>query len=75
METNNKAIYVYLYIIILLHPMLSNANLRLALDNIGWSRTEGKTCFPMSLTSSSFSRDRNKYGRILFMLQTKRNNR
>ena len=34
---------------------------RLALDNIGWIRTERKSCFPMSLTSSSSSRDRNKY--------------
>ena len=33
----------------------------LALDNIGRSRTERKSCFPMSLTSSSSSRDRNKY--------------
>ena len=33
---------------------------RLALDNAGWSRTEQKSCFPMSLTSSSSSRDRNK---------------
>ena len=39
---------------------------RLALDNAGWSRTERKSCFPMSLTSSqrklssSSSRDRNK---------------
>ena len=33
---------------------------RLALDNIGWSRTERKSCFPMSLMSSSTSRDRNK---------------
>ena len=34
----------------------------LALDNIGWSRTERKSCFPMSLTPSSYFRDRNKYG-------------
>ena len=32
------------------------------LDNIGWRRTEQKSSFPMSLTSSSCSRDRNKYG-------------
>ena len=36
--------------------------------------TERKSCFPMSLTSSSSSssRDKNKYGGIWFMLQTKR---
>ena len=36
---------------------------RLTLGNIGWirSRTERRSCFPMSLTSSSSSRDRNKY--------------
>ena len=34
-----------------------------ALENIGWNRTERKSCFPMSLTSPSSSRDRNKYGR------------
>ena len=35
---------------------------------------ERKSCFPMSLTSSSSSssRDKNKYGGIWFMLQTKR---
>ena len=37
---------------------------KLALDNIGRSRTERKSSFPMSLTSSSSSRDRNKYGGI-----------
>ena len=36
---------------------------RLALrDNKGWNRADRKSCFPMSLTSSSSSRDRNKYG-------------
>ena len=36
---------------------------RLALgDNKGWNRTDRKSCFPMSLTSLSSSRDRNKYG-------------
>ena len=37
-------------------------------------RIERKSCFPMSLTSSSSSssRDKNKYGGIWFMLQTKR---
>ena len=35
-----------------------------ALDNIGCSRTERKSCFPMSLTSSSSSRDRNMHGGI-----------
>ena len=43
----------------------------LRLDRIGWSRTERKSCFPMSLTSSSSSRDRNKYGGIRFILQAK----
>ena len=38
--------------------------LGLALDNIGWSRTERKSCFPMSLTSWSSSCDSNKYGGI-----------
>ena len=38
----------------------------------GGRRTERKSCFPMSLTSSPSSRDRNKYGRIGFMLQTER---
>ena len=33
----------------------------LALDNIGWSRTERTSGFPMPLTSSSSSRDRNRY--------------
>jgi len=42
---------------------------------IGWSRTEQKSCFPMSLTSSSSSRDRNKYGGIWFMRQAKRRTR
>ena len=30
----------------------------------GWSRNEIKSCFSMSLTSSSTTRDRNKYGGI-----------
>ena len=34
---------------------------RLALDNIVWSRTERKSPFPMSLTSSSSARERNKH--------------
>ena len=34
----------------------------LVLDNIGWSRTERKSCFPMSMTSLSSSRYRKKYG-------------
>ena len=42
----------------------------LALDNIGWSRTERKSSFPMSLTSSSSSRDRNIFGGIQLVLQT-----
>ena len=46
---------------------------RLALDNIGWSRTEWKSCFPRSATSSSSSRDRTKYGGIWFIQQTKIN--
>ena len=38
---------------------------RIALDNIGGSRTERKSFFfSISLTSSSYSRDRNKYGGI-----------
>ena len=45
---------------------------QLALDKIGKKRTERKLYFPMSLTSSSSSRDRNKYGGIRFALQTKR---
>ena len=36
----------------------------LALDNIGWSRTEWKSCFLLSLMSSSSSCDRNKYNGI-----------
>ena len=38
--------------------------IRLALDNIGWTRTERNSYFPMSLTSFSCSCDRNKYGGI-----------
>ena len=38
---------------------------------MGWSRTERKSFFPMSLTPLSSSRDRDKYGRISFMLQAK----
>ena len=35
---------------------------RFALDSIvGWSRSERKSCVPMSLTSSSSSRDRSRY--------------
>ena len=37
---------------------------QLALDNIGYSRTERKSCFPMCFSSSSSSRGRNKYGGI-----------
>lgn len=40
-----------------------------------WSRTERKSCFPTSLTSRSFSRDRNKYGGVWFLLQSKRGTR
>ena len=40
--------------------LLSSAG-RLALNKIGWSRTDRKSCFPMSLTYSSSSCDRNKY--------------
>jgi len=36
----------------------------LVLDNIRWSRSERKSCFPTFRTSSTFSRDRNKHGRI-----------
>ena len=36
----------------------------LCLGIIESSRPERKSCFPTSLTSSSFSRDRNKYGGI-----------
>ena len=38
---------------------------RLALDNVAWSITERKSCFPMSLTSSSSCRERNKSGGLL----------
>ena len=36
----------------------------LVLDNIRWSRSERKSCFPTFRASSTFSRDRNKHGRI-----------
>ena len=53
------------------HNHITRPGIRwLALDNMEWCRTEGKSCFPMSMTSSSSSRDRNKYGGIWFMLQT-----
>ena len=44
-------------------------------DDTGGSRTEWKSCLPMSLTSLSSARDRNKCGWIWFMLQTKRSTR
>ena len=44
---------------------------RLALDNIGWSWTEQRSCFLMSLRSSSSSRERNKYGGICCELSTR----
>ena len=43
--------------------------MRLALDHIGWSRTELRSSFPMSLTSSSSPRDKNRYGGIWLILQ------
>ena len=36
----------------------------LALVKIGWTRTEPKSCFPMSLTSSSSTSERGKYAGI-----------
>ena len=44
------------------HNKVTVSLTRLALDNTGRSSTERKSCFPMSLTPSSSSRDRNKYG-------------
>ena len=40
---------------------------RLALDTTGWSWAERKSCFAISLTSSSSSRDKNKYDRLWFI--------
>ena len=42
----------------------AKSDVGLALDSIEWIRTIRKSCFLMSLTSSSSSRDRNKYGGI-----------
>ena len=47
---------------------------RIASDNKGWSRIVRKSCFPMSLTSSSSSRAKNKYGRIWSGLSTSSKN-
>ena len=45
----------------ILNSSLQNNDVKwLALDNIGWTRTERSSCFPKSLTSFSSSFDRNK---------------
>lgn len=43
---------------------LNYATEQLALDSIGWTSTERRSCFPMSLTFWSSFHDRNKYGGI-----------
>lgn len=55
----------------ILNRSLQNNDVKwLALDNMGWTRTEQKSCFPSSLMSSSSARERNKHGGIWFMLRS-----
>ena len=75
-----KKLHVYCVIIFKLMADLTKSAIRMvALHTLHAYKArvlgiERKSCFPMSLTSSSSSssRDKNKFGGIWFMLQTKR---